>query len=71
VTQGNIASPNIRVSVNFSGVGAYLYSTCILSDSDGLVTVYLSDLKRAKGKAGISTQVNGGTSAGTSTITWK
>ncbi|MFM7030769.1 MAG: hypothetical protein ACKOWK_06875 [Micrococcales bacterium] len=71
VTQGNIASPNIRVSVSFTGVGAYLSATSALSDSDGLVTVYLSDLKRAKGKAVISAQIDGGTSAGTSTITWK
>jgi hypothetical protein len=71
VTQSGVATSAIRVNVSFTGVGAYLSSTSLLSDTDGLVTAYLSNLKKKKGKAVVTVQVDGGTSSASATITWK
>lgn len=71
VLQGSVIAPNVRLSVSFTGVGAYLSATSVTSDANGLATIYLSNLKKTKGKAVISVLVDGGASNAKATITWQ
>jgi hypothetical protein len=70
VTQNGKPTKGIRVAVSFKGVGAYLSTAIATSDSKGLVTVYLSNQKKARGSSVVTVKVDGGTATAKSTITW-
>ncbi len=70
VTQDGKVAAGIRVAVSFKGVGSFLSTAVATSDSKGLVTVYLCNLKKTKGSSVVSVKIDGGTASAKSTINW-
>lgn len=70
VTQDGKATPGIRVTATFKGLGSFLSSSTSTSDSKGVVTFYLSNFTKTKGSSVISVKVEGGAASSKASILW-
>ena len=70
VLQDGKITPNIRVAVSFKGVGENLSTATAMSNSKGLVTIYLTNLTKKKGTSVVTAQIDGGKAKTTSSIVW-
>ncbi len=70
VTQDGKAAAGIRVTVKFTGIGAYLSTAVATSDAKGIVTVYLSNFAKKKGSSVVTVKIDGGTATSKATINW-
>jgi len=70
ITQDGKPASGIRALVSFAGLGAFLSTNVATSDAHGIVTVYLSNLSKAKGSSVITVRIDGGTGIARASITW-
>jgi hypothetical protein len=70
VSKNGKATSGIRVKFSFSGVGENLSPVNAVSNKNGLVTVYLTNLKFHRGSAKITARVVGGASKASAYIWW-
>ena len=70
VTEHGKASAGVRVKFSFTGVGENLSAVTAVSDKNGLVTVYLTNLKFYRGSAKITARVIGSQAKATAYIWW-
>lgn len=70
VLQDGKVTPNIRVAVSYKGVGENLSTATAMSNSKGLVTIYLTNLAKKKGTSIVTAQIDGGTAKTISSIVW-
>lgn len=70
ITDKGKPSPGVRVKFSFTGIGENLSAINAVSDSKGLVTVYLTNLKFYRGSAKITARVAGGHAKAVAYIWW-
>jgi hypothetical protein len=70
VTDQGRVSAGVKVKLTSTGIGENLSTHLALSDSHGLVTVYLTNLKFWRGSATVKASVVGGTARASATIWW-
>lgn len=70
VTDKGKPSAGVRVKFSFTGIGENLSDVNTVSNSKGLVTVYLTNLKFYRGSAKITARVVGGTAKADAYIWW-
>jgi hypothetical protein len=70
VTNHGKASSGVRVKFSFTGVGENLSAISAESDKNGLVTVYLTNLKFFKGSAKVTARIVGGHEKASAFIWW-
>ena len=67
---GGKPSAGVKVSIAFTGIGDNLSSTSAVSDSSGLVWVYLANLKAKRGTSKVTVTVLGTTTKGSASVKW-
>jgi len=60
----------VKVSIAFTGIGDNLSSTSAVSDSSGLVWVYLANLKAKHGSSKVTVTVLGTSTKGSASVKW-
>jgi hypothetical protein len=70
VTHNGKAASGVRVKFSFKGIGENLSATSATSNKNGLVTVFLTNLKFYRGSAAVKAQIIGGTAKATGYIWW-
>ena len=70
VTDRGKAAAGVRVKFTFTGIGENLSAVNAISDKNGLVTVYLTNLKFFRGSAKVTARVVGGHAKAVAFIWW-
>ncbi len=70
VMQDGKVAANIRVAVSYKGMGENLSTETAMSNSKGLVTIYLTNLAKKKGTSVVTAKIDGATAKATASIVW-
>jgi len=67
---GTLAAPSVRASVVLKGVGDHISATSVTSDANGLVWIYVANLKKKLGTSTVTLTIEGATTTAKSSIKW-